>query len=278
MPSLHEVQRAFGTALLYGDSAALEPYVFANGIAPAARVRIYRNNTQENFLATLRASFPVVERLVGIDYFRQMAFDYRKRFPSSSGNLHHVGENLPTYLARRFESTQHDYLQDVARLEWAHQEVLVAADHEPLEIERLQQVAPLQYPHLVFELHPAARLTTSPFPVWTIWNANQPGADANHVIDLARGAEHVLLLRTASNVELRRLDAAEHAFLAAVAGGASLAHAAETAAAADSSFDLGAILRRYVAAGALADFTLPELAPSNDAAGNHLPLATGDLT
>lgn len=209
MPSLHELQRAFGSALLNGGSAAIESHVHANGIEPAARIRIYRNNTRENALAALRAAYPVLERLVGEDYFGQLALDYCERFPSPSGNLHYLGERLPAYLAQRFEDTEYRYFPDVARLEWAYQEVLVAADHAPLDVDRLRLFAPADYPRLVFRLHPAARLVESEFPVLRVWSANQPAADTHEVIDLGGGGENVLLLRTAHAVELRRLDSAE---------------------------------------------------------------------
>lgn len=252
MPSLHDLQRAFGTALLFGDGAAIEPHIFANGIEPAARLRIYRNNTREGFLATLRAAYPVLHRLVGEDYFRQVVFEYRERFPSPSGNLHHAGERLPEFLARCYEQTEYGYFPDVARLEWTFQEVLVAADHAALEVDRLQHIAPAAYPGLVFTLHPAARLVSSAYPVLTIWNANQPGANTDQIIDLNGGAEQVLLLRTSQDVELRRLDVAEFRFLTNIARGATLADAVE-AASAVGAFDPSASLRRYVAAHAIVD-------------------------
>lgn len=258
MPSLHELQRAFGSALYNGESAAIEPYVLANGIAPAARIRIYRNNTRENFLTTLRAEFPVLERLVGKDYFRQVAFEYRERFPSASGNLHHVGERLPEFLARRFAGTEYRYFPDVARLEWAYQEALVAADHVPLDVGRLRCIAPQDYPRLVFRLHPAAQLVASTFPVLRIWSANQPGGDSHGVIDLGSGGENVLVLRTAHDVELQRLEAAEFAFLRSIADGATLSDA-EGAASAAGAFDPGSSLRRHVEANTLVDFSLPDL-------------------
>lgn len=263
MPSLRELQSAFGAVLRSGgdepqtSTVGIEAQVIANGIEPAARLRIYRNNSRETFLSTLRAAFPVLERLVGEDYFRQLACAYRELFPSPSGNLHHVGEHLPNFLARQYSATQYAYFSDVARLEWALQEVLIAADHAPLDVARLQAVAPGDYARLVFRLHPAARLVSSVFPVATIWSANQPGADPQETIDLGSGAEHVLLLRTPDDVELQRLDAAQFAFLSQIAGGATLADAIEAASANDGGdFDTGASLRRHVATGALVDFHL----------------------
>lgn len=255
MPSLHELQRMFGAALRDGESAALEPHVIANGIDAAARIRIYVNNTREIHLATLRAAFPVLERLVGADYFRRLAFEYRERFPSACGNLHFLGSELPRFLELRFADTEYRYLSDVAQLEWAYQEVLVAAEHAPLAVDRLQRVAPADYPQLVFWLHPASRLVASSFPVLTIWSANQPGADDTGTIDLRSGGERVLVLRTAGEVELRRLDDPEFTFLKHIAEGATLATAADAAVNA-GAFDLGATLRRYAVSGLLVDFSL----------------------
>jgi len=266
VPSLRELQRAFGAALAErAVTDGIASQVVANGIDPAARLRIYRNNSREGFLATLRAAFPVLERLVGEDYFRQLAFEYRAQFPSTSGNLHHVGARLTGYLQQRFATTEYAYFADVARLESALQEAMVAADHRPLDLSSLRGVAENQYDRLAFMLHPAARLVSSPFPVLTIWNANQPEADAAQTIDLASGTERVLVLRTSEGVELRRLDTAEFAFLAALGAGRALASAIEAAngtmdeagaATEGPGFDAATVLQRCVAAGAIVDFHL----------------------
>jgi hypothetical protein len=257
MPSLPELQMAFSAALLFGETADIEPYVVSNGVEPAARLRIYRNNTRENFLAALHASFPVLERLVGGDYFRQLAGDYMQRFPSPSGNLHHIGEQLAAYLEHRFAATEYAYLQDIARLEWACQEVLVAPEHPPLDPQRLAGIEPEGYGDLGFTLHPATRLVESAYPILRIWSANQPGGDADQIIDLRQGGERVLLRRTADSVELLALGTADFAFLSAIAAGESLARAAEAAAGDSiSEFDLGRALRHFVGAGVIVDFHL----------------------
>ena len=259
MPSLLELQKAFGAALLFGETADIEPYVVPNGVEPAARLRIYRNNTRENFLGAVRASFPVLERLVGADYFRQLAFDYMQRFPSPSGNLHHTGEEFATYLERKYAATEYAYLPHVARLEWACQEVLVAPEQAPLDLGRLASIEPQGYGDLRLDLHPAIRLVESVYPILQIWSANQPGGDADHwIIDLSQGSERVLLRRANDGAELQALPAADFAFLSAIAGGESLARAAESAARdSTSEFDLGHTLRQFVAAGVIVDFHLP---------------------
>jgi hypothetical protein len=257
MLALRELQKAFGAAILLDETGMIEPYVVQNGIGSAGRLQIYRNNVCENSLATLRAAFPVLERLVGGDYFRQLALQYMQRFPSPSGNLHDVGEQLPAYLERRFGHTEYAYLRDVARLEWAYQEVLVADEHPALDIQRLAAVEPDECSRLCFALHPAVRLVSSAFPILRIWYANQPDGDADQIIDLRQGGEHVLVQRTRDMVEISALSAADFAFLAAMAAGETLATAATTAAdRAATDFDVGRALRRHVSAGVIVDFHL----------------------
>jgi len=253
MPSLRELQQAFGQGLLSAGAACIAPFVVPNGIDPGARVQIYRNNVREGFLATLRAGYPVLERLVGQQYFRQLTFEYHARFPSPSGNLHHAGQRLPEFLAEKFASTEYVYFHDVSRLEWSVQEVLVAAGADRLNIARLEAVTAGDYARLVFRLHPATALVSSEFPILSIWQANQPEAD-ERVIDLDSGAEHVLLFRTDDAVELRRLTRQEHAFLVSIDAGNTLEEVMEDTLAEGDMFDAAAGLRRYVAAGAIVDF------------------------
>lgn len=271
MPALRELQYRFGAALTGGDCTAIEPYICAAGIEPARRIAIYRNNWHENGLATLGAAYPVLKRLVGDEYFRQMSREFQAVCPSPAGNLQHLGAPLAGFLQQRFARTEFEYLADVARLEWAYQEILVAADHEPLDARRLLDVKQSCWPELGFTLHPAARLVRSDFPVLTIWSAHQPGADGtataaidHTTIDLRAGGENVLLRRTALEVELRRLSRAEFAFLEALAHGSSLAAATDAAGAIEPAFDLARVLQRHVGLAVLVDFTVHTAPSSTD--------------
>ena len=268
MPALRELQRQFGAALTDGDAAGIAPFIRDAGIEPARRIAIYRNNWHENFLATLAAAYPVLKRLVGDDYFRQMTREFQRLYPSRSGNLQHLGAPLADFLDGRFARTQFAYFADVARLEWAYQETLVAADHDALDVRRLAAVPESHWPELGFALHPAVRLVRSDFPVLTIWSAHQPGpagtAIDNTTIALDSGGENVLLRRTRLEVEMRRLPRAEFTLLENLARGRSLAAAADEAQASDASFDLACALRRYVGLAVIVDFSTGKAPPNTD--------------
>src|SRR5207249_149984 len=111
-------------AVLYAANEPLTSDIIENGISAEHRFNIYRNNAREGFLSALEATFPVLVALGGRDWFRQRGKAYRDAHSSRSGDLYHVGEHLPTFLATELAGTPHEYFVDVARLEWAYQEVL----------------------------------------------------------------------------------------------------------------------------------------------------------
>jgi hypothetical protein len=246
MLGLRELQLRFADALFDGVVEPLEPHIVSDGIGSVERLGIYRNNAREGFIKALALGFPVIERLVGEDYFRHLALDFLRAHPSRAGNLHHIGAPLPGFLKQRFAETEYAYFADVAALEWAHQEALVAADAEPIAPEALRDLDPASYESLTFDLHPACRLAQSPYPIIRIWRANQPAFSGDHSIDLGSGGDNVLILRTPECIEFHRLPVGEFAVMAAFSRGENLGAAFEAAQAADATFDLGAALRHFM--------------------------------
>ena len=246
MLALRDLQMHFTAALLEGVGESVHAEIVAAGVPPGERLSIYRNNVREGFVKALAVGFPVIERLVGTDCFRQLAIEFQCKRPSRSGDLHHIGQHFAAFLQLRFQWTDYAYLPDVADLEWAYQEAQLAADHEPLTPEAFRAVASGELESLRIDLHPACSLIQSEFPVTRIWFANQPDADQNEVIDLSAGADRVLVRRTPSDIEFVRLSAAEFAVLECLAGGETLADAFESARSVDSRFDLTAALCRFV--------------------------------
>jgi hypothetical protein len=254
MLSLPELQLAFAEAVLRQRTGQISPWIRRNGIAAERRLAIYRNNRVEGFLQALQATFPVLVRLSGEDWFRQMGRRYMQQHPSRSGNIHYIGERFPAFLDATLADGEYEYFAPVARLEWAYQEVLIAADHRSLDLASLATVPPEDYAALTFQTHPAMRLVRSRFPVLAIWKANQAGASDSAPICLDDGASNVLVIRRDDHVELRELPAADFVLLAAFVRGDSLELAADQVLQAAPEADLGAVLMRVVQLGALVDF------------------------
>jgi hypothetical protein len=254
MLSLPELQQAFADAVLRERTAQISPWIRRNGIAAERRLAIYRNNRVEGFLQAQQATFPVLARLSGDSWFRHTGRRYMQRHPSRSGNIHYIGERFAAFLDATLVDSEYEYFADVARLEWAYQEVLIAADHSSLDLALLATVPPESYPALTFRTHPAMRLVRSRFPVLAIWKANQPGSSDAAPISLDDGASNVLVIRRDDHVELRELPAADFVLLAAFVRGESLESAADQVLQAAPEADLGSVLARVVQLGALVSF------------------------
>ncbi len=257
MPSLREAQAAFARGLLdASDTAVLAHLAGAHGMDADAGLAVYRNSTFSNYRGALREAYPVIQRLVGEEYFDQAADDFIRFTPSTFGDVNLYGAGFGDFLASYPGARELVYLPDVARLEWAVHLAFQDIDCEPPDFARLADVPPERLAALRFSLHPSVRLLTSPWPVLAIWRANQPAGDDNEAVDLGSGGNRLLVIRRGHDVDLELVSAAEFAALAALANKASLGDALEVAHMADPDFDFGAFLQRHAAVGTLADFTL----------------------
>ncbi|EXI80389.1 MAG: hypothetical protein AW12_02872 [Candidatus Accumulibacter sp. BA-94] len=257
MPTLRELELAFVRSMFDATDIAAESFVCANGMAPAARLAIYRNNIVQNYREALRDVYPVVERLVGEAFFRFAADSYIPCHPSCQGNLHGFGGEFAAFLEQFPPAAGLPYLGDVSRLEWNWHESFHAADASAMAIDRLMTVAEAALPSLHFQLHPSCRLLASPFPVDRIWAANQPDAAESVTVDLAAGAVRLLIRRRGDAVAIELVGDPEFALLAALMQGLPLQGALHAAQAFDTSFDLAAFLVRRVTNSTLVGFVAP---------------------
>jgi hypothetical protein len=193
----------------------------------------------------------VICRLVGADYFRQLARAFLICHPSRSGDLHHVGRAFAPFLREQFADSEYLYLADVAALEWAYQECLVAAEVDPLDPVVLRSLPPESHGELRLGLRPSCRLIQSQFPVLRIWQVNQPDSAADETIDLRSGPDLLLVFRRSAGIYFRRIHQDDYHLLAAFAAGNSLLEALDSILASNPRFELCAALRRCVEFAAL---------------------------
>jgi Putative DNA-binding domain len=255
--SLGDLQRQFVREILYRDSTGLVSGVVANGLGPERRLAIYRTNARETFALALEAAFPLLLQCTGVEEFRQLAWAYQRACPSPAGNLFHVGTRLAGFLAEHVSGTEDEYLIDVARLEWAVQESLVAADGATaLDLPALALVPAERQAGIRFLLHPSVRLLRTRYAVFGPWEARQAGRP---VTPAALDPECLLVRRLPAGVQLQRLASDDFDRLSALHGGESLA---EPRAGQD---ELGSFLLRWATAGVITDFTLQDPRPRDGA-------------
>ena len=230
MASLRELQYAFAAALRKADTDAS-----GCALRPVTNLAVYRNNTEWQFRNALSLSFPVLNRRVGDDYFRQLARLYREKFPSRSGDLQWVGRHFAAFLDEHLREGNYAWLADLARLEWARELAAIADMHPAVGAECLSRFAPEELDQLVFVLQPSLQLVSSPYPVHSVWLANQQ--EIASPVDQSIGSEQVMVLSRDDHVEVARLSPPLFSYLCAIAGGQTLGEAMDS-----TSMDEGALL------------------------------------
>lgn len=230
--TLAELQGRFAAALrASGDeadaaAARFAQYVDGDGLAPAARVEVYRNNVLAMFEGALERTYPVLRRRVGDGYFRGLARAYRDAHPSRSGDLHWVGSSFPAWLASYLSGGEYAWLADLARLEWACEEAQVAGQSAPLEPAALARVAPDELGDARLVLQASVRLVESAYPVWSVWRENQPDAPGAPV-DFSIGPQRVVVACGETGLVLHSVPEDHFRFVAALASGATLGMAVD---------------------------------------------------
>ncbi|MDG4594812.1 MAG: DNA-binding domain-containing protein [Candidatus Contendobacter sp.] len=258
MHGLRELQLGFAAAVLDGAEGDFDRHIRAAGLSGVRRLQVYRNNALLGLTGALEAVYPVVRRVVGEGFFQYAAAQYIACHPSRSGDLHEFGEHFPPFLQSFAPASDLVYLPDVARLEWMYHRVFHAADHRPLDVAALARVSAERQGDLRFELHPAARLLKSTFPILRIWQVNQDDDGDDSMVDLSEGGVKLLIVRRENlEIEFQPLEEGEFDLLQALAGACDFTTACERAMAAQPTLDLPACFQRHVSQGVLVAFHLP---------------------
>ena len=221
-----------------------------------ARFAVYRNNVTHSLSRALARRFPVVERLVGAEFFAATARLFLRDHPPRDPRLFLWGDAFPGFLQGFRPLRDLPYLPDVARLEWLRGQAYHAADAAPVPPEALARAAtdPARF---ALRLHPSLHLLRSRFAVVTIWQANQPGAAPPERPLRADRAEDALIFRDPGDrIPVQTLEPGEAAFIAALLRGETLLAAALLAEGADPGPILGRLVKTSTLIG-LIERTVP---------------------
>ena len=274
MSSLRELQLKFVATLLDPAGNYAAAHVIDRAIPAQERIGFYRNNVLANFRQTLRAVYPVIERLVGEHFFDRAADRYMRVHPSASGDLNRFGEHFADFLETWPPARELSYLADVARLEWLVEASFHAGDRGSLRPEDLAAVPPDRQALLTFDLHPACRLLVSAYPIHRIWRVNQPDAPGDAAVDLAQGGVFLLVRRCGHEVAIETLGHGEFCMLSLFAAGRNFDEALRYAVSVQPDFDVAAFLQRHVIGGTFTGFDWPLSCGDETAQGDsQRPLA-----
>ena len=228
------------------------------------RFDLYRDNLRASWEKALTAAYPVLQRYVGEDFFSAMSGLYGGRHPSRSGDLNRFGRDLPSFLEQFRPISDHPWLVDLARLEWAVHSSHYAADAVALAAEGVAQMSEHTLDTLLVGLHPTCRLIHSPWDIAALWRWHQAPDQDPWNEEICRPVT-ALVFRPRWKVAVRALGTGETAGLIGIAAGATVGDSLDAAFIADPAMDVAAVF-----AGWLRDGLLVGSAPSQGAFSKRL--------
>lgn len=207
-----------------------------NGAEPQRRFAVYRNNVRGALVEAIAVRYPVVQRLVGEEFFRVTAREYALANLPDSPVLIGYGAGFPDFIAGFEPAASLPYLPDVARLESAYWQAYHAADEQALQPQAFQALDPESLASVRLKFIAASSIVVSSHPVVSIWQTNAADAEVKPV-DLSV-PEDALVCRPGLSVEVRKLPQGAASFIGSLMAGATLAEAAGNAMHLVPGFDL----------------------------------------
>ncbi len=202
------------------------------------RFALYRGNIVAIWQQTLANAYPVLQRLLGADFFNDLARIYGQTMPSLSGNLTELGAALPDFIGSLENCRAYPYLSDVASLEWRVHQAYYAEHSTAITLAELATFPPEQLGELQCRLQPDCALFESPWSVAAIWSAhqNEPVVFPDNLAEQT----YCLIWRqpwqTRWDVQVSPLSCASYVALTALQNGQSLGAAIEMAVQEDPEF------------------------------------------
>jgi hypothetical protein len=229
---LDNYYQSFSRYLTTGELSHLAS-VFPNADNLAAAA-VYRNGFLRACVDALRASYPVVDILVGKDYFDVLARGYIDICPPQRATFIGYGEKFPEYLSQCHDQHKLSYLPDFAKMDKSWLEVYFAADAMLLTEQSISawQMAGNELSALHAVLPEAAALLKLDHAMCSLWSALKGGEGIENKTTFNRVPEQVLIWRDAQmQIIVQAVSGAEFAFLSSLMeGGGSTLHQAATAA------------------------------------------------
>jgi hypothetical protein len=233
--TLHDLQVSFSRFISGGSSDELIQSVLEDGLQPAARLAIYRNNVVARLTDALRETFPVICQLVDRRFFDYAAHTFIRRCLPSRACLAEYGEDFPAFLAEFPPAADLKYLPDIGRLEWSIGRVLQAAPMTSIEIGALIQNH--SNPALIgLQLSPVVRFLASDFAIDQIWRAHQRSGDFTTLLLDSAGVH--LQIAAMNGLHLTHLPASTWRFRSALCAGSTLGMAVSAALSSSPDFDV----------------------------------------
>lgn len=207
MPDLATFQTDFVRAILGSDGTAACTAVAGDPAAAALRLGVYRNTALGGLCEALRLSYPVTERVVGVDFFQQTALDFARRSPPAEPVLARYGVGLPDFLQALSALAALPYVADIARLDWAVDQAGLAPSG--YRASARSQALATERGTASVTLAPSLRLLRTETTVREIWQSVRTGdEDALADLDWRGGPQWLAVHHRDDDIEVTALTPA----------------------------------------------------------------------
>ncbi len=218
-----------------------------NDISRHDRLKVYHNNVVGSLTEAIRATYPLIENLVGEGFIKAMTRAFIFDHPPSGGCLHEYGAGFDEFIKSYEPAKALPYLPDMATFEFATNTAYYAPDDIALPADALAQIPPENLGETFLSLRPSATLISSRYPILAIQEFCE-SADQNDPPDLKTDYKtKLLIIRPQLEVNIMPLDQDEYLTLTLLDQKTPLGDAIEKTLTAHSDFNFTAFLQKHIA-------------------------------
>ena len=215
LESLEIIQRDFLTSIhltnTHQGSSLLAAHICdSKTLSISERIDIYRNNTQQTRVRTLKDIYPIICEVLGHQYFNQQSVYFSQQHPAKHWNLNQYGEEFPEFLVKQLTlelREQLPYLKDLGQLEWLlHQSYYCLETNNKFPTENFQKLSTEEQTDCRLLASPSLALISTPWPIYQLWLHWQSGQLPNQV-EAADRTEYLCIYKDQLHPTIERIDA-----------------------------------------------------------------------
>ena len=217
-----------------------------NRIPVKDRLKVYHNNVIGSLSEALQATFPLIEKLVGEDFLKQMSREFIFNHPPKGACLHQYGEGFDDFIRKYEPAKPINYLSDMATFEFALNTAYYASDDVTLEPDALSHIPPEKLGDVTLKLRNSATLMQSKFAILQIRDfcldegqGNKPDMSKDYNTKL-------LIIRPHLEVNILPLEDDEYTILRLLEKNVPLGQAVEETIETYPDFDFTAFLGKHI--------------------------------
>ncbi len=249
---LKKVQEKFKSSMLrpYQKLDECDPDFLAqfddNHIPVMERIKVYHNNVVGSLSEALRATFPIVEKLVGEDFMKMMTSEFIFDNPPKKASLYQFGEGFDDFIKTYEPAKSLPYLSDIASFEWAINNAYYAHDDEALSANNLSQIPADDLENIELPLRLSANLIESDYPILEIRDFCLNDGEGESPDLNKKKNTRLLIIRPKLEVDIIPLDADEFLTLTQLDNSVALGKAVERTLEEFPDFDFARFLQKHI--------------------------------